>query len=31
MGNFLVIKKEDTDIESILNAILDYRPSVPVR
>lgn len=29
--NFLVIKKEDTDIESILNAILDYRPSVPVR
>lgn len=29
--NFLVIKKDETDIEGILNAILDYRPSVPVR
>lgn len=29
--NFLVIKKDETDIESILNAILDYCPSVPVR
>lgn len=28
--NFFEIKKYDTDIEGILNAILDYRPSVPV-
>lgn len=29
-NNFLVIKKYDTNIEGILNAILDYCPSVPV-
>ena len=28
--NFFEIKKYDTDVEGILNAILDYRPSVPV-
>lgn len=28
--NFFEIKKYDTDIEGILNAILDYRPSVSV-
>lgn len=28
--NFFEIKKYDTDAEGILNAILDYRPSVPV-
>ena len=29
--NFLVIKKDDVNIEGILNAILHYRPSVSVR
>ena len=28
---FLVIKKDDVNIEGILNAILHYRPSVSVR
>lgn len=28
--NFFEIRKYDTDAEGILNAILDYRPSVPV-
>ena len=28
--NFFEIKKFDTDVEGILHAILDYRPSVPV-
>ena len=29
--NFLVIKKDDVNIEGILNAILHYHPSVSVR
>ena len=29
--NFLVIKKDDVNIEGILNAILNYCPSVSVR
>ena len=29
--NFFEIKKCDTDVEGILNAILDYHPSVSVR
>lgn len=28
--NFFEIRKYDTDVEGILNAILDHRPSVPV-
>lgn len=29
--NYLVIKKDEADIEGIMNAILEYCPSVPVR
>lgn len=28
--NFLELRRFDTDVEGILDAILDYRPSVPV-